>query len=483
MNDVETPDSGQQPPAGKKPWIKPTITALRSGTLNKFGAMRHEAWREDIDGVPIAKLLEEHGSPLFVISEKRLRENARRLQRAFSSRYPQVVFGWSYKTNYLSAVCNTFHQEGACAEVVSAFEYEKARSLGVPGHCILFNGPHKPREILERAVAEGAHIHIDHLDELYLLEEVAREAGREVGVTIRLNFDTGYTEPWSRFGFNVESGQAMDVAWRIAASPSLKLTGLHSHIGTFVLEPEAYRQQVRIMTGFMQEVEQKTQCQIDYIDIGGGFASLNSLQGIYLPPEQVVPSIEQYAEAICDLLLETTHERAAQGRRRPTLVLETGRAMVDDAELLVSSVVANKRLPDGRAGVVMDAGVNLLFTAFWYNHDVTPTRPLSGRPQESVLYGPLCMNIDVLRHSLMLPPLNVGDALVFSPVGAYNNTQWMQFIEYRPNVVMVAEDGSVSVVRAAEDLTVMTAQERLPAHLEQAYPQGLPDNLFAKSRP
>jgi diaminopimelate decarboxylase len=75
------------------------------------------------------------------------------------------------------------------------------------------------------------------------------------------------------------------------------------------------------------------------------------------------------------------------------------------------------------------------------------------------------MNIDVMRASVMLPPLNVGDSLVFSQVGAYNNTQWMQFIEYRPNVVMVHVDQQVSVVRAAEDLHVMTAQESIPAHL------------------
>ncbi len=464
----------------KKPWLKPTITPLRSGTINKFGAMRHEQWRDNIDGVPISELLEKHGSPLFVVSERKLRENIRHLHRAFSSRYPQVLSGWSYKTNYLGAVCNVFHQEGALAEVVSEFEYLKARSLGVPGNCILFNGPHKPRRILQQAVAEGAHIHIDHLDELYLLEEVASEAGHEVGVTIRLNFDTGYTEPWSRFGFNVESGQAMDVAWRISSSPSLRLTGLHSHIGTFVLETEAYRAQVRIMTAFMLEVEARTGCEIDYIDIGGGFASLNSLQGIYLPPEQVVPSIEQYADTICTELLEATHERSAQGRNRPTLVLETGRALVDDAEVLISSVVANKRLPDGRHGVVMDAGVNLLFTAFWYNHDVTPTRQLNGKPDETALYGPLCMNIDVLRQSLMLPPLDVGDSLIFSPAGAYNNTQWMQFIEYRPNVVMVGDDQTVAVIRRAEDLQTVTALEQLPAHLQKAYPDGAPASQLDK---
>lgn len=472
-------DMNIEQPGEKRPWSKPTITTLRTGTLNKFGAMRHELWRDQIDGVPIKALIEEYGSPLFVLSEKRLRDNARRLQRVFRARYPQVLFGWSYKTNYLGAVCNVFHQEGACAEVVSAFEYQRARSLGVPGHCILFNGPHKTRAILQQAVEEGAHIHIDHLDELYLLEDIAQAAGRQVPVTIRLNFDTGYTEPWSRFGFNVESGQAMDVAWRISSSRSVRLTGLHSHIGTFITEPEAYRVQVRIMCDFMQAVEARTQCEIEYLDIGGGFASLNSLQGVYLPPEQVVPSIEQYAEAVCDTLLALTHERLAQGRRRPTLVLETGRAMVDDAEFLLGSVVANKHLPDGRRGVVLDAGVNLLFTAFWYNHDVTPARQLSGKPEETVLYGPLCMNIDVMRNSLMIPPLNVGDVLVFSPVGAYNNTQWLQFIEYRPNVVMVGSDGEVSLVRAAEDLAVVTAQERLPQHLQVAYPEGAPDSLFA----
>jgi diaminopimelate decarboxylase len=473
-------ENNEQNQTTKKPWLKPTITPLRSGTINKFGAMRHELWRDNIDGVAITDMLEQYGSPLFIISEKRLRENARRLQRAFTARYPQVLFGWSYKTNYLGAVCNVFHQEGACAEVVSEFEYQRARSLGVPGHCILFNGPHKSRNILEQAVAEGAHIHIDHLDELYLLEDVAHEADKEVAVTIRLNFDTGYTEPWSRFGFNVESGQAMDVAWRIASSRSLKLTGLHSHIGTFVLETEAYRAQLRIMCDFMQAVEAKTQCEIEYLDIGGGFASLNSLQGIYLPPEQVVPSIEQYAESICDVLLEATHERVAQGRKRPTLVLETGRAMVDDAEVLITSVVANKRLPDGRRGIVLDAGVNLLFTAFWYNHDVTPIRPLNGKPEETTLYGPLCMNIDVMRHSLVLPPLSIGDSLVFSPAGAYNNTQWLQFIEYRPNVIMVGEDSEVSLIREAENLEVVIAQEQLPAHLKSAYPEGAPDNLFNK---
>lgn len=450
-----------------KTWQTPTITPHRLGAMNKYGALRDAAYIDAIDSVRIDELLKKHGSPLFVISERRLRENARNLIRAFQTRYPQVIHAWSYKTNYLGAVCNIFHQEGSWAEVVSEFEYSKAKRLGVPGKYIIFNGPDKKAGILQEAIKDGAKIHIDHFDELYLLENLTRHAKKPVPVTIRLNFNTSYAEPWSRFGFNLESGEAYEAVKRIANHPKLRLTGLHNHIGTFILDTRAYAVQIKILCDFMETVEALTGTWIETLDIGGGFASKNALQGVYLPPEQIVPSIEQYAEAICTSLLECTKTREAKGKSRPTLILETGRAVVDDAEVLLTSVVGNKRLPDGRRAVVLDAGVNLLFTGFWYHHEVRPTRCLEGIPEETVLYGPLCMNIDVMRSSVFLPPLNVGDALLFSPVGAYNNTQWMQFINYRPNIVLVEETGEVSLVRKAEDLDFMVQLEKLPKKLSE----------------
>lgn len=458
-----------------KAWAKPALSSHRVGVINKFGAMRQQFHQAEVDGVEIEPLLEQFGSPLFILSEKTLRNNIRRLRRAFATRWPKVRHGWSYKTNYLNAVCSILHQEGSWAEVVSGFEYQKARALGVPGSRIIFNGPWKPTAILEQAVQEGAQIHIDHLDEIYALEQAAQKLNKKVAVGIRLNFDTGYTEPWSRFGFNLESGAAMDAAQRIASSQWLMLTGLHSHIGTFILDVRAYAAQARIMAEFMDKVEIGTACRIEYLDIGGGFASRNALQGLYLPPDQLVPSFDQYAEAITGALLEATRTRSVAGKPLPALILETGRAVVDDAEILVTRVVGGKRLPDGRRAAILDAGINLLFTGFWYNHEVKPLRPLDGMPEETVLYGPLCMNIDVLRSSVMLPPLNVGDALLISSVGAYNNTQWMQFIQYRPAVVMVTQEGHVEVVRVAEQLAAMNGFERLPETLRLPFPQGLPE--------
>lgn len=458
--------------SARKTWIKPTITPHSEGMLNKFGRKPAKDYIETIEEVRITDLIDEYDSPLFVLSEKQLRSNIRRLKQTFETRYQPVLFGWSYKTNYLNAVCAILHQEGAWAEVVSLFEYEKARALGVPGNRIIFNGPHKSKETLQLCVTEGARIHIDNMDELYLLEEVASGAGKSIPVTIRLNFDTGFTEPWSRFGFNIESGQAIDAARRIGSSEQLKLCGLHSHIGTFILDPNAYAAQVKIMCQFMETAEQQTGCIIDSLDIGGGFASRIDLQGMYMPAEQVTPAIEQYADAICATLTRETAQRSAENKPRPTLIIESGRLIVDDSEVLLASVVSTHRLPLGKPAAVLNAGVNLLFTAFWYHHRVQPTRPLEGLPEDTVLYGPLCMNIDVVRQSIMIPPLQVGDHLAISPVGAYNNTQWLQFIEYRPNIVMVHEDGQVSIIRKAEDLTFMNQLESLPEHLNGNFKLG-----------
>jgi diaminopimelate decarboxylase len=443
--------------------------------MNRADAMHARPCRSHVDGVEVERLLARHGSPLFILSERTLRENVRSLRRAFGARWPGVRHAWSYKTNYLGAVCNALHQEGSWAEVVSEFEYAKAISLGVPVSRIIFNGPWKPAAVLEHAAREGASIHLDHFDELRELERIADRSRRQVAVGIRLNFNTGHADPWNRFGFNLESGAAMDAVQRIGASRWLKLTGLHSHIGTSVRDVHAYAVQARIMAEFMEAAESAIGCTIDYLDIGGGFAACNGRSGRDVAPDQVAPSFEQYAEAVVAALSEATRGRAAAGKSLPGLVLETGRAVVDNAQVLVTRVVGGKRLPDGRRAAILDAGVNLLVTAGSCDHEITPVGPLEGIAEETVLYGPLCMHTDVVCASVMLPPLRVGDALAISPAGAYNTSQWMQFIQYRPAVIMVTRDGTPEVVRLAENLETMTDLERVPETLRQPFPNGWPD--------
>ena len=446
----------------KKAYERPVINKLQTGLMNKFG--RSPAYarkvREEIDGVAINDLVDQFGSPLFVYSEKAIRQKYQQMYAAFSTRYPNVVFGWSYKTNYLQAICAVMHQEGAIAEVVSEMEYDKARAFGIPGEQIMFNGPHKPLPVLEKAMTDGAMVNVDHLDEICDLEQVSEKLGRQLHVGMRLNLDAGIYPQWSRFGFNLESGQALDAVKRMVNGGKLILSGLHCHIGTFIMEPSAYARQIEKMVAFAYEVEDKFGLAMEYIDIGGGFPSRSRLKGTYLPADIAIPPIDDYAEQITNAL-----SRSLRPGDFPKLVLESGRAVIDEAGYLISSIVATKRLPDGTRAYVADAGVNALFTSFWYKFNIELDREVSGINENSVIYGPLCMNIDVLDEGVLLPPMKRGTRLIFSPVGAYNNTQWMQFIEYRPNVVLISESGEMDLIREAEDLTDITRREKLPERL------------------
>ncbi|HBB34502.1 MAG TPA: diaminopimelate decarboxylase [Cyanobacteria bacterium UBA8803] len=441
---------------------KPMIRQLRGGLMNKFAGatLRQRQVKSEIAGVAVEDLVSQFGSPLFVYSERALRRKFRTMRNAFATRYPDVTFGWSYKTNYLKAICAILHQEGAIAELVSKMEYDKAKALGIPGNQIILNGPHKPFETLEAAVKDGVTINIDHVDEIEDLEAIATRLGKTIPVGIRLNLDAGIQPCWSRFGFNLESGQAMEAVQRIARGGKLRLTGLHSHIGTFIMDPHAYGRQVEKMVQFGYEIEHQWGWQMEYIDIGGGFPSRSRLKGSYHAAEVMLPTIDEYADAICDALW-----KALKPGHTPKLIIESGRAVVDEAGSLITSVCGTKRLPNGTPAYVIDAGINLLFTSFWYRFDIALDRFIPGPCETSVVYGPMCMNIDVIDEGISLPALSRGDRLVVSNVGAYNNTQWLQFIEYRPNVVLVAENGDVELIRAAEDITDIERREHLPARL------------------
>ncbi|HRG88613.1 MAG TPA: hypothetical protein PLW44_06295 [Chitinophagales bacterium] len=445
----------------KQQYERPLIQRLNTGLMNKFGMRTEYTPVTHIDDVSVKKLLTEFGSPLFVLSERTIRQTFKEANRAFKTRYPKVQFAWSYKTNYLNAVCNVFHQEGSWAEVVSGFEYQKAIKNGVPGSKVIFNGPDKTNEDLISAIKNNSPIHIDHLDELYRLTELAEELNARPNVAIRVNMDTGIYPIWDRFGFNYENGQAWDAINKIILADKLELIGLHCHIGTFMLSQSAYGIAASKMSDLALGIKRKYKRDIQYIDMGGGFASKNTLKGSYLQGIDANPNFDQFAEAITTAILN-----AGFGKDElPLLILETGRALVDEAGFLLGTVISNKRLSDGRRATIMDFGVNIMFTSFWYDHKISPAQEFSNYTEDCVLYGPLCMNIDVIRENVTLPPLKKDDNVVVHNVGAYNMTQWMQFIALRPAVVIIDMKGQPHLVRQRETLSSIESSEVMPGYL------------------
>ncbi|RZK61725.1 MAG: diaminopimelate decarboxylase [Hymenobacter sp.] len=446
----------------KIPYERPTLRKLTAGPLSKAGPRASARPLAELDGVPVPELLARFGSPLFVLSERQLRRSYQAVARAFSTRYPQVQLAWSYKTNYLNAVCRVFHQEGAWAEVVSGVELEKALGNGVPGPQILFNGPGKTRADLLRAAEVDAVIHLDNFDELHRLLAVAAGRPQRPRVAVRVNLDAGLFPQWDRFGFNLENGEAWQALGQVAAAADLlDFVGLHCHLGTFILKPAAYGVAAAKLAALARRAQQELGLAVRYLDLGGGFPSANTLKGSFLPGPDAVPDIDEYAEAISEALLGA----GLRPESLPLLVLEAGRALVDEAGYLLGTVLATKRLADGRRATVLDFGVNLLFTSYWYDHHLSPVGEFSTQTEPTVLYGPLCMNIDVVRESIVLPLLAAGDQVVVHRVGAYNMSQWQQFITLRPNVVLLDLQGQAHVIREAETLAYLQQLEQVPAHL------------------
>ena len=346
--------------------------------------------------------------------------------------------------------------------MVSGFEYEKAIANGVPGNKIIFNGPDKSKEDLSLAINNGSLIHIDHFDELYDIIDITEQSELKAKVAIRINMDTGIYPQWDRFGFNYENGEAWAAVNKIMSASSLELNGLHTHIGTYITTAVTYGIATKKLTDLAVRIDRKFDHAIKYIDLGGGFASKNTLKGAYLPGSDTCPTFDEYAQAITDAM----NNSDIRHDRMPTLFLETGRALIDDAGYLAGTVLANKRLADGRRSLIIDIGINMLFTSFWYEHNIVPAQDHQQDSEDTTIYGPLCMNIDVIRSAVQFPLLEKGDNVVISRIGAYNMTQWLQFITYRPKIVMINTDGKAEIIRENENAETMNMLEKVPEHLK-----------------
>lgn len=447
----------------KERYESPELHALPGGP---FERPPHESRRtsalSQVAGHDVKALVERFGSPLCVIDESCLRGAYQRMIAAFRRGWPDTLIGCSVKTNYLSAVVATLRSEGAWGEVVSGFEYRLCRDLGIPGAEILFNGPYKTDEDLRLAFDEGAYVHLDSDDELERAIALSQGFAKPRPVGLRCSMRLNYP-PWDKFGFNLESEHALEAARALVREPKLRLRGLHMHIGTYLPDPEVYGRAIEALISFALRLERELGIGIEYLDLGGGFATRNTLHHTMLPGEALAVTAEDYAAAITPPL----RRAAPQFKQPPRLFLEPGRILVDEAVSMITTVRAVKRGSGQQKAALVDCGVHILPTAYWYDHEIRPADERGGAVESYRLVGPLCMQIDCLRQTVQLPALRAGDLLVIQDVGAYNFSQSMQFIYMRPAYVLIHGRG-VDVVREREEDGYVRAPERLPKHLVNA---------------
>lgn len=374
-----------------------------------------------IAGVPVTRLADEFGSPLYLYDAAVFRRKLARLRRAL----PGFEVFYSVKANPNPAVVRALLDEGCGLEIASAGELQLALACGCPPGQILFAGPGKTEAELEQALAAGVHeIHVESDSEIQRLERLAAHSGRRVNVAVRINPSEvarggavvmgGRTSP---FGFDEEILPA--VVERLAASPVLNLTGIHVYCGSEILDAGVLLTMYQHTLALAESVAALARCELETVDFGGGL-------GVPYFERDPELDLEQFGQRLAPLLAEA---RRRPGLARARFVIEPGRYLVAEGGLYVARVVCVK-CSRGAHYIVLDGGMNhhlaasgCLGQVLRRNYPLAIANRLDQPPEEVYdVVGPLCTPLDTLARKVRLPRPSEGDLVVIFQSGAYGLT-------------------------------------------------------------
>jgi diaminopimelate decarboxylase len=386
-----------------------------------------------LDNDALKVLAAEYGTPLFVVDEAALEARVSAFSSAFARVWKNTRVCYSVKTNYQPWVVRKMHSLGVTPEVISGFELDLVDSLNLGGEVVV-NGPVKTAAELQHCVHRDYLIHVDNLDELRLLLDVSAQLRKTARVGLRVR---PQGEEWKRFGFEFQSASWHEAVSAIRHSSQLSLTGLHTHIGTGIVDLQRYEASAR----FMLQVANSLPLALSSIDMGGGFATREARLSHYSADSWQVPGDEEYARAIVGPLAPYLSEHGCE------LLVEPGRALIDEAICLLCRVVS---VDTDR--IIVDAGKNIVPSVQSRVHPLHALLPSSHPVGRYDVFGPLCMGSDCLGREVKLPRPAVSDVLKLMSVGAYCQSQSMQFIKYQAPMVVVSPCGKHKLVRRRQNL-------------------------------
>ncbi|MDE2777011.1 MAG: diaminopimelate decarboxylase [Chloroflexota bacterium] len=386
-------------------------------------SIRYVNRRLTVDQIDIASIIAEVGTPAYIYSRRRIRENFHRLERAFAPLSARLHF--SVKANGNLDILRALNEIGAGFDCVSGGEIYRALKAGAKARDIVFAGVGKTRDELVYAITSGVGwINAENLGELDHIDTIAAELGAEpVKVALRLNPEvTAQTHPYMATGhgaakFGLAADVIRDVLSRPARYPRIDFAGLHMHIGSQLGDMRATLAAVDKLVALIQDYP-----RIKTINLGGG------LPVVYRFDEKT-PSPDGLAAAL------------ARRLRGYDVLLEPGRAIVADAGLLVAEALYVKRQA-GQSFVVVDASMAELIRPALYgaHHEIVVLRQAAGETETTQVVGPVCESADVLGRDRQLPTLEAGDKVALMTAGAYGMTMASNY-NARPRPVEVLVDG------------------------------------------
>ncbi len=470
--------------------------------------------RFQIDGVDAVELAREHGTPLFVVSESRLRHNIDRLLKIRDVIVRPLKVCYAAKAMSTMGILRAVRDAGIDIEVNSGGELWKALKAGFGGEQINFNGNSKEAWELELGIKNGIYaIQVDSLYELSLIEETAKRLNKRANVSLRLvpeiesHTHSGLQTALLTSKFGMMPDEAYAAFRRYKDSPHVAMNGVHLHVGSQNPDPHVYTQAFVSLFESLKTIFEETDTRLTHLNLGGGFpVDYLSHGDTSFPDEQqeMLSADFEPADAIRTawnaVTQAATSTNAADLLENLTILIEPGRSIIADTTVCLTTVRNAKSRPtngerkteNGEQKIeerdssqfsvlssqfdnwlLTDAGFNILLsmeTYKWYYHLISAERPNEPHDMPYKLAGPLCDGGDVyfdiegegrLPDHRMLPAnVQPGEVLALLNCGAYSLAQASQYNgRFLPPVVLIRENGEPELIRRRDTFEDLIASD------------------------
>lgn len=402
----------------------------------------------DCDTVELAK---EYGTPLFVLDEKQIRANCRAYKKSIDENYGGAGLPlYASKALCFKEICRIVNQEELGLDVVSGGELYTAIEAGFPTEKIYFHGNNKTIDELTMAIDNKVgRIVVDNLFELETLNGLCKEKEIVANIYFRIKpgidahthsfIRTGQID--SKFGFALETGEAMSAVKETLSFANVNLVGVHCHIGSQIFDVNPFVLAAEVMIDFMAEIKAETGIEIKELNLGGGF-------GIkYLSTDKALP-YDEYMKTVSTAVKQACDEKGVQV---PFIIIEPGRSIAGAAGITLYTVGGIKNIPNVRTYLSIDGGMtdNPRYILYQSNYEILVANK-ANMPKnfEVTVAGKCCESGDLIQENAMIQTPSVGDTLAVLSTGAYNYSMASNYNRIpKPPIVMVNGKESRVVVK------------------------------------
>ena len=422
----------------------------------------------EIGGCDVTTLVEQFGSPLYILDELTLRTACRQYRDAFARYYKgeSLVLYASKAWNCL-AVCAIAASEGLGIDVVSGGELYTALEAGVSGDKLYLHGNNKSRAELELAIESGSTIVVDNWLELHNLVDIieTRLTASLQAPRIMLRLTPGiecHTHEYIRTGhldskFGFDPNALDDVFAFVSEHSSLNCIGLHAHIGSQIFESQPHKDLAGVLVDCMTKAS-RYGLPIHELNVGGGL-------GIRYTESDDPPSIDAWVKGVCEALNRACEE---QQLPLPKLLSEPGRSLIGTACVTAYTLGSRKVIPGMRTYLAVDGGMSDNPRPITYQsvyRAVVANRMSAPLTETVTIAGKHCESGDILIKEATLPQTEPGDIFVVMSTGAYNYSMASNYNRLpRPAAVLVHE-GEANLILQRETYEDLIRQDRLPVRL------------------